>query len=223
MKDNQSVVRILDILKLIAKHEEGITLGDIYRTLGMSKSTAYDIVQTLYKMDAVYYKDPHLKNYVIGSTMFAIGSVYAKNSNLIEMSHSELKAFAEANNRVVMITKKVEDKIIVIYKYQPKTALLNLSDDIGTVKPFDEKSVYSRVFQSKVPKKKGEDIPCYREYQEDIGIDVIACPLYNFEQRLVGSMLSFDIMIEDKKQDHIIDDFQVIAKDVSRKLGFIEP
>lgn len=223
MKDNQSVVRILDILKLIAKHEEGITLGDIYRTLGMSKSTAYDIVQTLYKMDAVYYKDPNLKNYVIGSTMFAIGSVYAKNSNLIEMSQNALKAFAEVNNRVVMITKKVEDKIIVIYKYQPKTALLNLSDDIGTVKPFDDKTVYSRVLQADVPGKRGDDIPCFREYQEDVGIDVIACPLYNFEQRLVGSMLTFDIMIEEKNQTQIIDDFKVIAKDVSKKLGFIEP
>ena len=79
MKENRSVNRILAILELIAKHDEGLTLGQIFRMLEIPNATAYDILQTLYKADAIYYKDPRLKNYVIGSKMFAIGSVYTKN------------------------------------------------------------------------------------------------------------------------------------------------
>ena len=30
MKENRSVVRVLDILELIAKHDEGLILGQIY-------------------------------------------------------------------------------------------------------------------------------------------------------------------------------------------------
>ncbi|PKK86680.1 MAG: hypothetical protein CVV63_04230, partial [Tenericutes bacterium HGW-Tenericutes-8] len=66
MKENRSVSRIMSILDLIAKHEEGLTLGQIYRILDIPKATVYDFLQTLYKADAIYYKDPRLKNYVIG-------------------------------------------------------------------------------------------------------------------------------------------------------------
>ena len=75
MKDNRTVSRILQILELIAKHDEGLTLGQIYRMLDIPKATVYDFLQTLYRADAIYYKDLRLKNYVIGSKMFAIGSV----------------------------------------------------------------------------------------------------------------------------------------------------
>ena len=48
MKENRSVSRILAILELIAKHDEGLTLGQIYRILEIPKATVYDFLQTLY-------------------------------------------------------------------------------------------------------------------------------------------------------------------------------
>mgnify|MGYP001769625095 CR=1 FL=1 len=47
MKDNRTVSRILQILELIAKHDEGLTLGQIYRMLDIPKATVYDFLQTL--------------------------------------------------------------------------------------------------------------------------------------------------------------------------------
>src|SRR5690554_8162562 len=122
MKENRSVKRILSILELIAAHPEGLTLGQIYRELDMPKATAYDFLQTLYRADAIYYKDPRLKNYVIGSKMFAIGSVYTKNSNLIEASQFELKDFAESHGRSVIVTNRINEKMVYVYKYQPSSS-----------------------------------------------------------------------------------------------------
>src|SRR5690606_7447904 len=129
MKENRSVNRILSILELVAAHPEGLTLGQIYRELDMPKATAYDFLQTLYKADAIYYKDPRLKNYVIGSKMFAIGSVYTKNSSLIEASELLLRNFANEYGKTALITKKTDDHYVHIYKYQPdrKSTRLNSS------------------------------------------------------------------------------------------------
>ncbi|MCK7488629.1 MAG: hypothetical protein MZU97_26380 [Bacillus subtilis] len=73
----------------------------------------------MYQADAIYYKDPRLKNYVIGSKMFAIGSVYTKNSNLIEAAQHELRDFAHRYGRTVFITKRINDKIVYVFKFQP--------------------------------------------------------------------------------------------------------
>ena len=133
MKENRSVVRVLEILELIAKHDEVLTLGQIYRMLNIPKATAYDVLQTLYRLDAIYYRDPNLKNYVIGSKMFAIGSVYTKNSNFIEAGAFELKDFATDFNTTVFGTKKIEDKVVFVAKYQGQQTQYNAPQQIGTV------------------------------------------------------------------------------------------
>lgn len=222
MKENPSVIRILDILDLIARHNEGITLGEIYRTLDISKSTAHNILQTLYKMDAVYYKDPRIKSYVIGSKMFAIGSIYTRNSNIIERSENELKSFADTYQRVVVITKKVDDKIIYVYKYQPRTATLNFQDGVGTVRPYDLSEVMSKVYRTYDIPFDSEHHPVLREYDEQTKIETLVSPLLNFEDKIVGAIATFDLLIEQKPHDEIMVSFQSIARLVSKRLGYLE-
>src|SRR5690606_35802399 len=147
MKDNRSVNRILSILELIAAHPEGLTLGQIYRELDMPKATAYDFLQTLYKADAVYYKDPRLKNYVIGSKMFAIGSVYTKNSSLIEASDLLLRNFANEYGKTVLISKQTEENDVHIFKYQPTNPLIFISEEIGFISSDFEVSPIGRAFR----------------------------------------------------------------------------
>jgi len=222
MKENPSVIRILNILDLVAKHDEGITLGDIYRTLGISKSTAHNILQTLYKMDAVYYKDPRIKSYVIGSKMFAIGSIYTRNSNIIERSENELKSFADQFHRVVVITKKIEDKIIYVYKYQPRTATLNFQDGVGTIKPYDLKHVMSKVYRAYDVPFRSEQHPVLRSYDEETKIETLVSPLLNFEQKVVGAIATFDLLMDTEHKPEISVSFQSIARLVSKRLGYIE-
>jgi IclR family KDG regulon transcriptional repressor len=231
MKENRSVLRILSILQLVAKHEHGITLGDIYRELNIPKATAYDILQTLYKADAVYYKDPHIKNYVIGSKMFAIGSVYAKNSNLIESSSMALKNFAETYNRVVSITKRVDEKIIYVYKYQPSQSKINIIEEIGSINHCMDSNITSRMyryFDKAVIDKSLVDFKEIRKqyYLMNSADDsdhacVIACPVWNFEKRVVGVITTYDLMIESNHRHEIAEQFKQIAYEISRKLGYM--
>ena len=118
MSANKSVVKALKILELISKHQEGITLSEIYKELDMPKATVYDILQSLYAEDAVYYKNEIAKTYVIGSKIFAIGQAYTKNSNFISFASPLLRDFADKYGVTVFACKRLGTKISNVYKYE---------------------------------------------------------------------------------------------------------
>lgn len=231
MKENRSVVRLLAILELIAKHDEGLTLGQIYRMLDIPKATVYDFLQTLYKADAIYYKDPRLKNYVIGSKMFAIGSVYTKNSSLIESGEYELKQFANKHGRTIFITKRIIDKIVYVYKYQPNNSKVVTPEVIGSMTRDFECSAIGKcyaVFDQKVlnTELKGYDEIKKNGYvfshlDESAHLNTIATPVYNFENRVVGVISAKDLAVDDDNQEKLSKEFVEIAQRISRKLGYI--
>jgi len=231
MKENRSVTRILAILELIAKHDEGLTLGQIYRMLDIPKATVYDFLQTLYKADAIYYKDPRLKNYVIGSKMFAIGSVYTKNSNLIEASQYELKDFADRHGRTVFVTKRINDKIVYVFKYQSSDSKIITREEIGTaLRDFENNPIgqcYS-VFDKKV---RNFDLPDFESIKKnryvfsslDNGshICTLAVPVWNFENRVCGVLVAAGLAEENINRPQLAKEYVMIAEQISRKLGYL--
>lgn len=229
MKENRSVSRVLQVLELIAKHEEGLTLGQIYRELKIPKATAYDVLQTLYKYDAIYYKDPNLRNYVIGSKMFAIGSVYTKNSSFIEATEYELKEFANQYGRTVFGTKRIDEKVVYVYKYQATQSHLNTSQQEGSV-IYDLKSdpagLAYLIFEdeNQALKQQYNVVNNHLEMSQNgaINVNFVASPVYNFENRICGVIVAADIRLDDKdKHQEMVKTFLNIAKNASRRLGFM--
>ncbi len=231
MKDNRTVTRILQVLDLIAKHDEGLTLGQIYRMLDIPKATVYDFLQTLYHADAIYYKDPRLKNYVIGSKMFAIGSVYTKNSNLIEASQFELKEFANRHGRTVFITKRVNDKIVYVFKYQPQNSRIVTPQEIGSISSdfhnnpiglcylvFDKAVRDLSVPQADQIKK---DRYLFSNLDDPGHICTLAAPVWNFEKRVVGVIVASDLSQDGSQRDQLAKEFVQIAERISRRLGYL--
>jgi IclR family transcriptional regulator, KDG regulon repressor len=231
MKENRSVSRILAILELIAKHDEGLTLGQIYRILEIPKATVYDFLQTLYKADAIYYKDPRLKNYVIGSKMFAIGSVYTKNSNMIEASQYELKEFGDKYGRTTFVTKRINDKIIYVFKYQPTNSKIVTPQEIGSVsRDFEVNpigkcyAVFDHVIQNKnIPGfeelKKARHV--FNSLDDNSHICTIAAPVWNFENRVCGVIVASDLLTDGSRREDIAKEFVQIAERISRRLGYM--
>lgn len=232
MASNKSVERALQILELISKYPEGITLADIYKQLKMPKSTVYDILQALYKEDAIYYKNPDLKTYVIGSKIFAIGQAYTKNSNFINFAKDKLKDFANKYDITVFACKRIADKVVYIYKYEsPKTKII--TNDIGVQMPLYS-SAPGKAFLSFLNEEKRKhllgqvktnvynnaeapeylkllnDIKHFQEvgYVLDDGetenyIRHYAIPVYNFEDKVTG-VISASGIINGESHEEIL-------------------
>jgi len=235
MKDNRSVNRILAILELISKNPDGLTLGEIYRELDMPKATAYDFLQTLYKADAIYYKDPFRKTYVIGSKMYAIGSVYTKNSNFITTSSPLLKQFSDEFGCNAFATKRINgDKIVFVHVYQSPQSQIVSHVEVGLIynsftdnfigdcyAAFDKK-IEGLVRIDEIKKK---DI-LNRGYVCELGGELnhvmnIAIPVYNFENRVVGVVAVSRLHTSMEDTQAIAKQFKEVGKQISRRLGYL--
>ena len=222
MAPNRSVENVLRVLELISKNPEGITLAEIYKELKMAKATAYDILQTLYKEDAIYYKEPALKNYVIGSKIFAIGQAYTKNSNFINFASSSLNGFANKYHVTVFASKRIGNKVTHIYKYEsPKTRII--TPDVGVQMPLYT-SIVGKAFLAFLSDEKRESLLAEIKQKEFKGIETIefvrlvhdlkkyqeqgfvfdngesenymkqiAVPVYNFENMVTGVISSTEL------------------------------
>lgn len=228
MKENGSVIRIFSILELISKHPEGLTLGQIYRELEMPKATVYDILQTLYGLDAIYYKDPNLKNYVIGSKMYAIGSVYTKNSNLIEVSEKHLKQFSENTGYTTQVAKRIGKKIIYVYKYEPRNVKIITETNVGTIYYDTSSDISGKCYQA------FNDGIIDESQKEFIGkgfltevngstlhIRNFAAPIRNFENKVVGVVIASDLEVSGETHENVVKELLNNAKKISRDLGYL--
>ncbi len=228
MKENGAVKRIISILELISKNPEGMTLGEIHRALKIPKSTAYDILQTLYSHDAVYYKNPVLKNYVIGSRMYAIGSVYTKNSSLIEVSAPHINEFSEKTGYTVQLAKRVADKIIYIAKHVPKNVKILTETDVGSIFYGLDKEIAGMCYTTYDNKLRGNngkpDAPYITMLSGSTNhIRSFAVPVKNFENRVVGALIISDLFLPDNDDniEDILNDLLLVRKQISRSLGYL--
>lgn len=240
---SNSVERVLSILELVSKNPKGITLGEIYRTLKIPKSTAYDILQALYKADAVYYKDEKNKSYVIGSKMYAIGSVYTKNSSLLNVSQPLLEEYSEKYQLITFISKRIDEKIISVFKYEPSKVKILMNKEgseltklhstaIGkvflafdnypipnTLLKYTNNTITNKtVLEGELEKIKDNGYSVENMETEE-HIKGYGIPIYNFENRVVGCISTYGLSNE-MDDKNIIDDFIKIAKEISSKLGY---
>lgn len=73
MKENlNSAEKVLKILLVLAKHEEGMATGELSEELGFTKPTVSCLLQTLSKHDFVR-RNPSGKKYVLGKSALDIG------------------------------------------------------------------------------------------------------------------------------------------------------
>lgn len=225
MKENGAVRRVLSILELISKNPEGLTLGEIHRELKMPKSTAYDILQTLYNYDAVYYKNPDLKNYVIGSRMYAIGSVYTKNSNLLEVAKNYLKNFSEKTGYTTQLAKIVSDKIVYIGKYEPENVKIITETDVGSMF-YDLDNDIAGICYKTFDKNLGGKININNGYITKLSgstnhIQNIAVPIKNFENKVVAALVASDLVSSKTNVDEVANELLVVRTNISRGLGYL--
>ncbi|MCR5741167.1 MAG: IclR family transcriptional regulator [Gammaproteobacteria bacterium] len=128
MAQNKAVIKALNILELISKSEEGLTLSEIAKDLDMPKASAFDILKALYQEDAVYYKDEKLKTYVIGSKIFTIGQSYTKNSNFLIFSEPLLREFADKYDATCFGCKRIGRKVSYVFKYESPRNRISTKD-----------------------------------------------------------------------------------------------
>ena len=124
MKLNRTTLRTVEILKLVSKKPDGITLDEICAKLDMPKTSAYDIVTTLVQTGMIHVAREQKQRYTIGLTAYRIGINYTNNLDFISTIDPVLKAFSKEVGKTVFFGIRSDDSIVYICKFEPENPII---------------------------------------------------------------------------------------------------
>lgn len=134
MKLNRTTLRTVDILKLVSKKPDGITLDEICGKLEMPKTSAYDIVTTLAQTGMIHVVRGQKQRYTIGLTAYRVGINYTNNLDFIGTIDPVLKAFSREVGKTVFFGIRSDDSIVYICKFEPENPIITTAT-VGTKNP----------------------------------------------------------------------------------------
>ncbi|MGN0371360.1 MAG: IclR family transcriptional regulator [Enterocloster sp.] len=134
MKLNRTTLRTVDILKLVSRKPDGITLDEICEKLELPKTSAYDIVTTLVQTGMIHVARGQKQRYSIGLTAYRVGINYTNNLDFIGTVDPVLKAFAREVGKTVFFGIRSDDEIVYIRKYEPENPIITTAT-VGTKNP----------------------------------------------------------------------------------------
>lgn len=250
MKLNRTTQRTVEILKLVSKYSDGITLDDICRRLELPKTSGYDIVTTLAAMGMVNVAKGQKQTYTIGLTAYRIGINYTNNLDFIGMIEPELKAFARDVGKTVFFGVRSDHEVVYICKFEPENPIITTAT-VGTKNPMyctslgkailaymDEEDKEQVINRIKFRKKTERTILSSEELKRELKVvkergyaldaremeehmECVGAPVFGSDGRVVGAISLSSLYMP-------TEDYQVLgqivhrkAVEVSKLLGFL--
>ena len=134
MKLNRTTQSTVEILKLISRNPDGITLDEICARLDLPKTSAYDIITTLVEMGMANVKKGARQTYTIGLTAYRIGINYTNNLDFLGLIEPELRAFAKSVGKTVFFGVRSDHDVVYICKFEPENPIITTAT-VGTKNP----------------------------------------------------------------------------------------
>jgi IclR family transcriptional regulator, acetate operon repressor len=97
-----SVERAFDVVEMLADADDGQTLADISRRMGVNKAIALKLLNTLEKL-AVVWRDNRVQRYYLTYRISNLGLRHLQNSQLLDQCFAVLKALAEETGELVRL------------------------------------------------------------------------------------------------------------------------
>jgi len=114
----------MEILQIVSLHGEGLTLQEIANALGIPKSSAYVIVQTLLAGKYLAPLKHNEKKYSLGIEVFTLGMRYVNDLNWVTQCAQYLDPLAEKYNKTGFVGVLEGNSVVYVHKYVGKKAIL---------------------------------------------------------------------------------------------------
>jgi len=240
---NRTVLRAFEILQIVAKKPDGVTLQEVADELGIPKSSAFVIVQTLLSEGYIQTTRYNDKKYCLGLNLFTLGMQYVDDLNLVDQCTHYLNPLAEKYRKTAFIGILDGDSIVYINKYISKGAVLT-SCALGSrhlayttalgkaIIAFSEAPVRERLL-----KQASEDPSCdyesiktevlatqVRGYAVNIQKDYVhntlccAAPVFDFSGKVIAAISLTDV--QEGPYEPMGEELKAAAMDISVLLGY---
>jgi IclR family KDG regulon transcriptional repressor len=129
----QSLERAFAILEEIARHREGINLGELSKAVGLHNSTTFHLVKTMAQLGYIsQLRDS--KRYRIGAKLFTLAAGALDESTLLSLATPVLEGLTAATGEAGHFAIRSANEIVVIAR-TAGSGLLQLADRTGATRP----------------------------------------------------------------------------------------
>ena len=251
MTKNRTVERSMEILQLVSKSDNGLTLQELSTQLSVPKSSVYVIIQTLM---ADGYIAPHRfneKRYCLGLKLFSLGMRYLEGQNLVEECIHYLNPFADKYQKTGFVGVLEGDAIVYVHKYVAPGAML-ASCALGSrhevyatalgkaALAFSTKETQDRIInklelqsltQNTITSKEQllEDLKLTKERgyafdsrEHQQATVCIGVPIFDYTGQVVGAISVTDIYREKEDPESIALGLVKCGKEISKSFGFTD-
>lgn len=250
MKLNRTTLRSVEILKLVSKRPDGITLDEICESLDMPKTSAYDIVTTLAETEMVHVTKGQKQIYTIGLTAYRIGVSYTNHLDVLSTIEPELRSFSREIGKTVFYGVLTGHEVVYICKFEPENPIITTAT-VGTKNPLyctslgkailafmdeeDRRPIMDRIhFRRKTPRTimstehllKELELVREKGYALDAreGEDHMECvgaPIFDREGQVLGAISASSLYKPTENYEALGLLVQKKAAEISRLLGYM--
>jgi len=129
----QSIERAFAILEEVARHREGIRLGDLSRRVGLHNSTTFHLVKTMVQLG--YLRQiPETKCYRIGRPLFTLAASALDETEMVSLATPVLEDLSRVTEESSHFAVRSGDDVVVLAK-TAGTGAFQLAERAGVVRP----------------------------------------------------------------------------------------
>jgi DNA-binding IclR family transcriptional regulator len=129
----QSIKRAFSILEAVARHREGVRLGDLSRAVGLHTSTTFHLVKTMVLLGYLRQM-PDTKRYRIGRPLFTLAARALDENEMVTLATPILEDLATASCESCHFAVRSGDEIVVLARTAGNGAF-QLAERAGVVRP----------------------------------------------------------------------------------------
>jgi len=206
----QSLARGLKILDLLAQSEAGLSIGEAAHVLGINKSSALRLLQTLTAYGFTE-KDTLTFKYSLGFHMVSLSRAVLNRTPLVEIARPFLKRLVDRTGECAHLGVLFKDKVLYVDQIE-SPASLRVNAEIGQTAPlyctalgkailaysdcaipiefrsFTKNTIIDpQTLQKNLEKIKARGYALDDE-EFDLGVICLAVPVFNANRKLIGSI-----------------------------------
>lgn len=163
----QSITRALAILDTLAEWDDGLTLTELAKSVGLPPSSAHRILTTLQNHRFVRF-EPATMSWLVGVQAFVVGNTFARSRDIVSIAVPHMRRLMTKTGETVNLFTLDGDEVICMAQIQSQQMVRAISRPGGGVEMHRSaagKVILSHMPQSEVitiAEKKG--LPRYTEH-----------------------------------------------------------
>ncbi len=130
----QSLERAFDILELLCKSRNGLSIGALSSQTGLHKSTVHRLLATMCNRGYVQ-KDTDTSIYHAGMHICELGGYITDNMDVIDRARAPMERLVKQTGETVHLVMRDENDIVYIHKVEGHTGGMRMVSRIGMRRP----------------------------------------------------------------------------------------